>query len=105
MKTRVGFVSNSSSSSFIIARTYLTNEQLEKIINHMDYFDDGRPYSEEEDPYLDDEYCTHKCDGWYINVSDTYVKGNVTMDNFSMQLFLQAIGVKDDAIEWFDGHW
>lgn len=37
MKTRNGFVSNSSSSSFIIKKKFVTGEQIEAIKNHIEY--------------------------------------------------------------------
>lgn len=36
MKIRSGFVSNSSSSSFIVQKKYLSQEQICKIENHID---------------------------------------------------------------------
>lgn len=35
MKLRIGFVTNSSSSSFTIAKSDLTDDQIEKIKNHI----------------------------------------------------------------------
>lgn len=36
MKLRIGFITNSSSSSFTIARSDLTDEQIEKIKNYFE---------------------------------------------------------------------
>jgi len=36
MKIRFGFVSNSSSSSFILSKPKMTKKQIRSIINHMD---------------------------------------------------------------------
>lgn len=36
MKLRIGFITNSSSSSFTIAKSDLTDEQIEKIKNYFE---------------------------------------------------------------------
>jgi len=54
MKIRNGFVSNSSSSSFIIAKSYMTNEQIDGFKKEIDIFKkDKQRYL---DPYSDYKY-------------------------------------------------
>ena len=90
MKYRKGFVSNSSSSSFVVSLGDITPEQYEKIYNHIevgrkmnvgDYFDSG---------------------DWKITETDTHLKGWTSMDNFNMQDFMEAIGV--EKVEFSDGY-
>ena len=88
MKIRQGFVSNSSSSSFIILKENLTEEQLEQINNHTQYAKANFHQFE----YTDDG------EGW-----DVYDKGKTIrlwtfMDNFDMSLFLTLIGVDEEDI-------
>jgi len=79
MKIRNGFVSNSSSSSFVIRKSALSADQLDKILNHDKVGKDlGISYSDW---------------GWDINVTDQYVIGNTSMNNFDMDDFLSKIGV------------
>ena len=86
MKTRSGFVSNSSSSSFIISLDDITGKQLKQIRDHRHY---GKKLGLE---YADDE--------WNISVTDTHVKGDTIMDNFDMREFLDKIGVPEEAVQW-----
>jgi hypothetical protein len=88
MKVRNGFVSNSSSSSFIISLGYITARQLTKIENHI-----------EEGQRLEID-CADLDNRWSISVGDRTVEGRTSMDNFSMRDFLRQIGVPDDVIEW-----
>jgi hypothetical protein len=72
MKTRQGFVSNSSSSSFVAVKSRLSELQLELIRKH-------RFFAGEE--------------AWYITEDDDFIKGKTCMDNFDMSDYLETIGV------------
>ena len=78
MKIRAGFVSNSSSSSFVLDASKLTAEQIAKIDNHS-----------EEGAKLNIMWAD---DAWGVtHVGGTILLGT-TMDNFDMEYFLEAIG-------------
>jgi len=96
MKTRHGFVSNSSSSSFVIDRHYLSRHQEELIQNHLDA-SQGLVH-----PYDEDGWYTGDYSEWNIYVGIDVIEGFTTMDNFDMKAFLSAIGVPEGAIKWED---
>jgi hypothetical protein len=91
MKIRNGFVSNSSSSSFLIKSELVSDKQLYKIRYHLewgklkgvgDYFNEG--------------------DRWEIDIGEKYIHGWTSMDNFNMSAFLEFIGINNEDIEWRD---
>jgi len=90
MKIRIGFVSNSSSSSFVLRKKYLTPEQIEKIKNHSA---EGKKMGMEcwDSP-------------WDITEEEDIIRGYVSMNNFDMYDFLCRIGVLEDRdiITWGD---
>jgi hypothetical protein len=89
MKTRSGFVSNSSSSSFVIKLKNISGSQLQKILD-PDY--SSQNYGEDSDfPYT-----------WSIDLdgSKGTVEGYTSMDNFDMGRYLEELGVPDNAITW-----
>jgi len=87
MKTKTGFVSNSSSSSFIIKKKHLTNEQIRCIWDHVNEAKRRDMWNSWDD-------------AWSITESKKKIKGSVLMDNFSMDEFLRAIGVPMKKIKW-----
>lgn len=88
MKLRIGFVTNSSSSSFTIAKSDLTDEQIEKIKN---YFEAAKKVGMND---FDDL--------WDINETNFNINGFTCMNNGDMLKFLRLIGVDRDNIEWED---
>ena len=89
MKIRCGFVSNSSSSSFVINSNDLTPNQMWKITNHR-----------EEGEKLGIEYTDW---AWSIDVNEDTISGYTSMDNFDMYEFLEKIGVDMNIVKWGEG--
>ena len=70
MKIRKGFISNSSSSSFLIEKEYLSEKQIEQIYNHK-------------------EFCIDKLDfPWKICETKSLITLSTNMDNFNIQKYL-----------------
>jgi len=87
VKIRQGFVSNSSSSSFVLSLNLISGYQLQKILE-PDY----------SSQYLDDQ------DRWFVEVEDLTqtVKGYTSQDNFSMADYFTQIGVNPSLASWSD---
>ena len=89
MKIRNGFVSNSSSSSFIINLNDITALQSYAIENHIEVANKMGMWASGSDRW-----------DIFINYEDGYIKGFTIMDNFDMREFLKKIGVC--MVEWND---
>ena len=88
MKYRLDFVTNSSSSSFIIAKKYLDKDQINAINLHSELG---------EQLGLD-----HYKDFWTIDENETFISGYTYLDNFDFYEFLTKIDVDMDKVEWND---
>lgn len=91
MKLRKGFVSNSSSSSFIIELDKLTANQIHAIKNHTRYA--------RENDYFEIEWKGEE-DQWNVYATEEHIIGDTFMDNFDMHAFFQRIDVSLDDVEW-----
>ena len=86
MKTRYGFVSNSSSCSFVIKKYYLSPWQIEQIKNHATC---GIEYAD--------------TDHWEITETDDTISGDTIMDNFNLLSYMNTrLGINRKYIEEVD---
>lgn len=110
MKLREGFVSNSSSSSFVIKKYELSQRQIDQIVNHKEVSQTFVKPDDWEDEYgIWDERYIFCQDGeeWGIEIQPEHIYGYTAMDNFDMSRFLEHIGINETHIEWGDyyGAW
>lgn len=91
MKIINGFVSNSSSSAFVLPLRKLSLEQLCKIVNHLEW---GAKLG---------ITVWEQSDSWDIDIRNGILYGSTSMDNFNMKEFLEKIGVPDTVWNECDG--
>ena len=127
MKIRNGFVSNSSSSSFAIPSSFVTNEQQEAIFTCLDdgrktriqlqkhyggawdekdlYPSKGLPRNAEyhkifEDMIENDEWLDYLWGSYYHGEGEnTLIMGSCSMWNGSLGIFFERIGIDTSALE------
>lgn len=99
MKRRNGFVSNSSASSFILNKSYLSLHQLKLIRNYQteaiqmvkDNFKSTEFWS------LEDELESLEDSPWKVEETKEKLRLYTWMDNFDMEWFLEQIGIPKKA--------
>jgi len=83
-KVRTSFVTNSSSSSFILQKKNLTKSQIEKVMLHGEYC---RMRKLNGQFYCDAGY------DWTVDNCTDVITGHTFMDNFDMGEFFTMIGI------------
>ena len=100
MKIRNGFVSNSSSSSFVVFKDALTSDQKEMIYDYMSYVGFFIQLDENLKELFD--YCDS--DPWQITEHEDYIFGETSMDNFSMSSYFDYIKLNQKYVCWDEGY-
>jgi hypothetical protein len=77
MKTRAGFVSNSSSLSFVLLKKVLTEHQINKILEI-------------------------NSDDWVIRECEKFIEGTTIMDNFDMEDYFEKNGFPKEFYKFDD---
>ena len=77
MKVREGFVSNSSSASFVILKKHISAEQLAQLLQFHG-------------------------DGWDICENEDTVHGFTDMDNGELRNFMWERGILHSVVDWED---
>ena len=105
MKQRMGFVSNSSSASFVVFKDKITPEIIEDIKNHIDIAYERFPNEWPRYQFLKEGHREHDpySDQWPILESEKYIFGGTGMDNFEMDLFFRKLGLIEDVHFEFEG--
>jgi hypothetical protein len=97
MKIRQGFVSNSSSSSFVILKRNLTEHQIQLIKDHYEVCSQLSAQGSRLALYCKED------DIWEIRETDFTIEGQTWMDNFSMNDYLSLIvQVNPNDVDWGD---
>ena len=92
MKVRIGFVSNSSSCSFSIARAALDLKQFDHLRNHITY---AKLKKWDNDGWA----AFAERDSWDVCLKEDRIDCETSMDNFDLHKFvLEVLEVPEDAI-------
>jgi hypothetical protein len=91
MKFRNGFVTNSSSSSFILSKKNLSKIQLDIIRNHMNYW----LLAVEKWEFLSDSPIVPPEDWnkWELEETEETISGFTSMNNFNMEELFINLGI------------
>jgi hypothetical protein len=103
MKKRDGFVSNSSSSSFILKKADFTDKQLTLIRDHAQEVQRKRFNVHKKE----DEYgtCFNKDWKWEIEENDEWMTGYTSLTNFDMETYMEIEGLNISNVAFYEYEW
>lgn len=106
MKKRIGFVSNSSSSSFVIFKEALSEKQVDMLLNIETWIDFFIKLDEKNDnrDNLKDKFEYYNSDPWNISEHEDYIFGETSMDNFDISDYFDYINIDGKYIAWDEGY-
>lgn len=87
MKTRLGFVSNSSSASFIVKKAGLSPSQKNIVENYVE------AAAKSNDDYKDE------VEDWSMTEYQNHYEFRTSMDNFSLNEFFEIMGIKVENLD------
>jgi hypothetical protein len=95
MKVRNGFVSNSSSSSFVIGKNFMTPAQIAEFHDLVGKFIESVA-SETDEPIEFNEYLIDYDEGTYIYEDDKYFFGEIGNEHYETMIqFMEKHKLKD----------
>ena len=126
MKIRNGFVSNSSSSSFVILKDSLTEEQKDQILNYQKWVEffieadeenyekdnfasdkekyaEGSKYWEEHNTRLKYKFEYYTDGYWALKEFDDFIFGETSMDNFGMEDYFEYLELDKNYYDFEEG--
>lgn len=126
MKIRNGFVSNSSSSSFVVLKDSLTEEQQNQILNYQEWvkffinldeenyekdnfasdkekYAEGSPYWDQSQTRLKYKFEYYYEGYWRIIEFDDFIFGETGMDNFGMEDYFEYLKLDRDYYDFEEG--
>ncbi|MCK5643331.1 MAG: hypothetical protein KAJ19_21155 [Gammaproteobacteria bacterium] len=90
MKVKIDFITNSSSASFMIPKSCLSEKQISMIYSHIEM---GILIAKNKGKNIYRE-------AWRITETPNNIVGHTSMDNFDMKWFLKEIGVPEDCMRF-----
>lgn len=104
MRTRLGFVSNSSSSSFILQKDGLSELHRLMVLNHIEC---GKMFESFSKQIMDEDnkisrFCIDCYDGdeWFIEETEKEIKGSTIVDNFKMDEYFFILGIDEKLYQF-----